>query len=175
LSEPSAASRAFFALWPGTAERARLAAMATECARHSGGRATAADNLHATLVFLGILTPERLGAARALGAGVGPQRFDLAMDRLDYRRRQAMVWAGCRVTPAPLQELVAGLQRACRHAGFDVEDRAYVPHVTLVRHARRDPGVAVTEWTWPVDGYCLARSVSEHAGVHYEVVERWQA
>jgi len=170
-----AACRTFFALWPGEGERARLAGMAQACARRSGGRATAPDRLHATLVFLGTLEPEGVARAQAVAAKVPARRFELEMGKVEFRRRQAMVWAGCRATPPELLELVEALQQGCRVSGFEIEERAYRAHVTLVRYARRAPGPDAAPWAWTVDGYCLARSLDGAGGVHYEVVARWQA
>jgi 2'-5' RNA ligase len=63
-------------------------------------------------------------------------------------------------------------------AGFALDARPHVPHVTLARNARCDglperiSGLA-TPIRWRVDEFTLVESVLPAAGARYRVLARW--
>lgn len=99
--------------------------------------------------------------------------FDLQFDTLSYRRRGGMVWVRAAKVPAVLEELVRTLRKRLDEAGFSVEDRPFVPHVTLLRYACKPAGWPAVELaSWRVHELTLARSHPERSGTRYEVVFR---
>jgi 2'-5' RNA ligase len=74
--------RLFFALWPDDRVRAALAVLAAELAASCGGRATAPDNLHATLAFLGNVPAARLPEFERMAASLHGRRFELRLDAM---------------------------------------------------------------------------------------------
>jgi 2'-5' RNA ligase len=165
--------RVFFALWPDDRARSMLAAAALRCAERSAGRGVREANLHVTLAFIGEAGGPQVEALRRIGAAIGFSPFRLRFDRIQYRRRQAMVWIGCASTPAALEGLVSELRDGLARSGFPVEARPFVPHVTAVRRARRAPRVQVEPIDAAIDGFCLMRSHMEDAGIRYERIDGW--
>ena len=122
----------------------RRAAMQTQQALADGlerGRMTRAENLHLTLAFLGELPPSRVAAARRAMERAAAGSFALETEAVGrFRRREGdLIWLGLARTPG-LLSLAARLDEALRAEGFALEQRAFTPHLTLVRQAscRRD-------------------------------------
>jgi 2'-5' RNA ligase len=171
--EPTA--RLFFALWPDDEVRAALARLAASLHAECGGRAMLANNIHLTLAFLGDVAVGRIPELRALAAAITAPEFDLTIDTLSHRRRNRIVWAGAAQCPEALRGLAADLARNLRAAGFRSEDREHVPHITLLRDARRGPvaesGASIR---WHVDHFTLVQSNHRDGATVYEVIARWR-
>ncbi|PDP85497.1 RNA 2',3'-cyclic phosphodiesterase [Glycomyces fuscus] len=94
---------------------------------------------HLTLVFLGEVGEDLLPAlGDALGREVGGHRpFRLAFDGWGTfpgdLRRASVLWAGLDGDTAALGALADGLRATAARAGVPVENRSYVPHVTVAR------------------------------------------
>src|SRR5256885_1011054 len=85
-------------------------------------------------------------AAPRGGEAAGPVRdppFGIALDRVGGFRRARVAWAGASAAPAPLLDLQARLEAGLRASGFDLEERAFAPHVTLARKTARPLPLAV--------------------------------
>lgn len=166
--------RLFFALWPDAGARAGLAAEAAALRRDCGGRATAAGRLHLTLAFLGNVPVARLPELEALAALQDVRPFVLKLDRVGWWPRQRLVWAGTQSCPRELEALASALAGALRAGGFSVEHRPFMPHVTLLRDARRaPPRAAFGPLVWHAAGFVLAQSEILDRGIRYRVVARW--
>lgn len=169
--------RLFFALWPGTAERAALAAWQSPLHGLCGGKAMRVDTLHCTLVFLGEVPGHRLEALVLAAHETHMGRFSLQLDAAHYWDHNHIVCAVPALLPPEQAALVAGLQDSlCRHR-FHFERRPYKAHVTLLRHARwtdaaLPPMPAVR---WQASEFVLVESVRDGQGVRYEVLGRFGA
>ena len=76
--------------------------------------------------------------------------------------------------PEALHALVAQLERALAAAGFRCDRRPYVPHITLLRDARRAPSEGRTSPVrWPVEEFVLVESVQLERARVYEALHRW--
>ena len=171
---PADTARLFFALWPDAGTQRALGALAQDLKLECGGRAVAARNIHLTLVFLGDVERARMPRLDALAAGIRAARFELAVDYIEYWRHNRIVWAGARHCPEALQELVALLGQGLAAEGFRPDERPYVPHITLLRNARRQAVMAVApSITWPVARFALVESAPRERGRVYEVVREW--
>jgi 2'-5' RNA ligase len=163
--------RVFFALWPDDATRSAISRAMREAVRLSGGRPIAKERLHLTVAFLGELTRAGLEAARA----VPPVRvgaFELELDALGVWPESKILWLAPSRMPRALERLEERLWDGLVARGFEPEDRAYRPHVTLARRARPvDAGV--TPVRWAVSELALVESFPDGRSVHYEVLERW--
>ncbi|BCK86483.1 RNA 2',3'-cyclic phosphodiesterase [Sideroxyarcus emersonii] len=167
--------RLFFALWPGAAERAALAAWQPPLRELCGGRIMRPDTLHLTLVFLGEVAEHRLQAACLAAQEADFRRFDLQLATAHYWGHNHIVYATPAAVPAALAALAGGLEHGLRRHGFHFEQRPYKPHVTLLRNAKRSdadlpPMPAVR---WPVHDFVLVQSLSGAQGAHYEVLARF--
>ncbi|MFD6950186.1 2'-5' RNA ligase [Nocardiopsis sp. TSRI0078] len=108
--------------------------------RHDPGlRWSRPPDWHLTLVFLGEVDEDRLPALTgALGGEVRAHRpLRLAAHGWDtFPRgggRSSVLWAGLGGDTEALTALAGGLRAAAAGAGLPVEDRAYVPHITVAR------------------------------------------
>ncbi len=166
--------RLFFALWPDAGVRAGLASAAAALRRDCGGRATPAGRLHLTLAFLGNVPVARLPELEALAAMQEARPFVLNLDRIGWWSRQRLLWAGTQSCPRELEALASALAGALRTGGFSVERRPFLPHVTLLRDARRaPPQAAFGPVVWRAPGFVLAQSEMLGRGVRYRVVAAW--
>jgi 2'-5' RNA ligase len=158
--------RLFFAAWPP----AETAAALHEWASAMSGRATAAENIHLTLAFLGEADPARALAAAKRAQG---SRHELPIE--EARCVRDMVWVGPRQTPERLAALAESLRLELYREQFVLERRPLAAHVTLLRKARPlrtlPPLPAVT---WPVDEFLLMRSRVSPKGSTYESIERFR-
>ena len=168
-------ARVFFALWPDAGTAEALNALAGAAKGRFGGRAMRIDTLHLTLAFIGGVPRVRIPELLEIGAAVAPRAFDLRLDVLGEWARKHIVWAGPEQVPEPLAALAAELQSALVTAGFALEARPFVPHVTLLRNATCATQRASLERPvrWRADGFVLVESRLLPSGARYEVLGRW--
>jgi RNA 2',3'-cyclic 3'-phosphodiesterase len=135
--------RAFVAISLPGALREELAAYAADAVRDLAGRPTPAENLHATVHFLGSVgdaDAARLEAALATAcAGVRPFSIAIGEAALAPRRRPRMIWARLEA-PAELAELARAIAAAAEpFAPGARAPRTANPHVTVARLRRPPP------------------------------------
>ena len=174
MAETTDTARLFFALWPDAGVQRALGALAQDLGRECRGRALPSRNIHLTLVFLGNVGRERLPRLEEIAVATSAPPFGLNVDRVEYWRHNRIVWAGVERCPEALTTLVARFGQMLAPEGFHFDDRAYVPHITLLRNARRAPSTAaVPAVAWPVSRYALVESVPRGQGRAYEVLREW--
>ncbi len=167
-------ARLFFAAWPAPVVQQALERQAQELVRECGGRVIPARNIHLTLVFLGDVGRDRLPRLEAIAAAISAPRFELDVNRVEYWRHNRIVWAGIERCPDALQSMVNQFVQALSAEGFRCDKRSYVPHITLVRNARRaPPGSAIPDIAWPVTRYALVESAQRGRGRVYELLRQW--
>jgi 2'-5' RNA ligase len=165
--------RLFFALWPDDAVRARLEELAIQAAQDNG-RPVIARNQHITVVYIGPATAEMRDCLCAQVDAIRCPPFELHLDQVGYWSRPRVVWLASSEMPAALTSLYRDLSARLRSCGHQPETRPFRPHATLARKARRKPGMTVLDpVVWAVDRLCLVESLTEPAGVRYEVQKSW--
>lgn len=125
--------RCFVALRPDPAAAAALDRLAGRLHRQtSGSRRIARDDLHLTLAFIGVLTPEYALRIACLLAQHDPAPFRWRIDRLGRFERARVAWAA-----GPDDRRLSALAADVRHLldaeAVTYDQRAFVPHVTLLR------------------------------------------
>ncbi len=165
--------RLFFALWPGAATRKALHHETRALVRHCGGRPVATDQLHLTLLFLGNVADEDVGAVTAAAGALDCPSFTLALDRYGWFESAAVLWLGCTTPPRALLGLAAGLERQIgRITGHPPDPKPFRPHVTLARKVRNPPQFPLPRPVdWPVGDFALVESVTAPEGARYTVLE----
>ena len=107
------------------------------------GRFVGADSFHVTLAFLGEVAAARAGdASAALERGCrGFSGFGVELGELGCfgKRSKATLWQGFRDAGA-LPELAESVRRELRADGFELDEKAFLPHVTLMRAADLNDG-----------------------------------
>ena len=155
--------RAFVAVFPPPEVRETLAGAPRELPVAGEVRWIRPENLHLTMKFLGevpeddllhiaeVLDPLRSRhepfEARLSGFGGFPSA-----------RRARILWAGIGEGSEPLRALARDVETSLEPLGFEREDRAYVPHLTLGRARGRPVALEAVEITSPIPGF-LVRSV----------------
>lgn len=166
--------RLFFAILPGRHLAGALHHLARPLTRRCRGRPVPPRSLHLTLAFLGEVAPERLDELRHIGSQL-PHAAG-AVWRLDQvgSWHGGIVWAsGSQPCPA-LEQLAAALRSALAGAGFSIEQRPYLPHVTLLRQARQPlPTHAIAPLLYPLRRVSLMASTLTPQGAHYRELAHW--
>lgn len=177
LTEPGPAEpdtlRLFFALWPDDATRDALNRTGKWLHQHWGGRRMRADTLHITLAFLGSTPTDQLDVLAACADAVQTEAFELVLDQAGYWRHNRIGWLGASETPPQHLELVGALNAALQGAGFPVDARPHVPHVTLLRNSAGGEVPECAPVHWPINAFVLVASRTDPDGAHYEVIRRW--
>ncbi len=166
-------ARLFLALWPDAAAAGRLESLAQELAEVAGGRAVPRAKIHLTLVFLGEVAGDRLAAVNARAAAIRAAPFDARFDCVGAFRNAGVAWTGMRSVPEPLAALQSALDATLREAGFALDGRPYVPHVTLARRITRPVRTRdIDPIDWRAREFALVRS---EAGTGlYTLLESWR-
>jgi len=165
--------RVYFAIWPDTATAETLHHIGGEAGKTCGGRLMRREMLHLTLAFLGDIAAERLADAIRVADGIaGAAPFTLALDHLGYWRHNRILWAGG--DSLPLTLLATALTDGLRAAGFALDARPFVAHMTLLRDAHcPSPPQLPTPVIWPVTEFVLVESQLGREGARYEIIRRW--
>lgn len=172
MTEPS--RRVFFALWPDAAALDALEAAASAGEACCGGRRMRRDSLHLTLAFIGAVSSAQLEQLHEIAAGIAAEPYELVLDRLGWWAHNRILWAGCGETPSRQRRLYEALAGALTAAGFQLDPRPHVPHLTLLRHARCDgqPELAAPI-RWRVEEFTLVESRPQADGARYHVLKSW--
>ena len=166
--------RLFFALWPDAQVRPDLAQAAQRMHRVVEGRCSREDSLHLTLAFLGDVDGACLPRLLAPPRDVFTSAFLLTLNKWGCWSRNGVAWAAPSHTPDSLSELVENLEVWLRSAGFELESRAFTPHVTLVRKAQCAPlPDAMMPVTWRVSEFALIHSQPQPGGSRYRALGVW--
>lgn len=132
------------------------------------------DTLHLTLVFLGDVAWERIGALKAVAGGIDFEAFELQLDVIDCWPRKRITWIGASETPDALLSLAGSLSARLEEAGFAHEHRRFVPHMTLLRKSVLPAArQTIAPLQWSVRSFVLVASRRKADGAHYEVLGRW--
>lgn len=167
-------ARVFFALWPDDEVRRRLAKLAREFSILCDGRATRDNTLHMTLVFLGDVEESRLPLLAESAATVKAAPFSMNISRAGYWQHNRVAWAAPDTTPEGLSGLWQALSSQLGNPGFKLEQRAYSPHVTLVRKASQPlPVQEIEPFCWTVEEFVLVCSQLSPSGPDYRIIARW--
>lgn len=163
--------RMFFALWPEPAAARELARVGESMVELAGGRAQPVEKIHLTLAFLGSLDEERTGSAVLAGAPVRAAEVRMAVDVVGSFRRSKVGWAAPCAPVAALAGLQSQLAGRLRERGFALEDRAFTPHITLVRKLGRPvPRAPMPPIEWHSRAFTLVESTGDG---RYEIRESW--
>lgn len=125
-------------------------------------------------MFLGEVELVRIDELLELAGEILAPVFDLRLSHCGWWRHNGIAWAAPDETSQALAQLVDELRKRLGSAGFRLEARAFVPHVTLLRkgHCKNDvlPNEVIE---WRAEDFVLVKSVLSERGAAYEVVGRW--
>ncbi|MEJ0085335.1 MAG: RNA 2',3'-cyclic phosphodiesterase [Pseudomonadota bacterium] len=174
--------RLFFALVPCAQAGTSLVAEVAPLVAQLQAQAVPAQNLHATLCFVGAVESERLDALRAVAATLRGDRATLTFDALEIWDKPKILCAtaGIGGGAQPAAELAQHLGEAIIAAGFSPDIKPFRPHFTLGRKVRSELAAGL-EWPRPLamplvmraDRFALMESRRTEAGSLYSVVDTW--
>lgn len=171
LAEQST-TRSFLACWPDKALTEQLKHCSNQMQSQVGGRAVAAENLHVTLAFLGDLTAVQTSAVINCCLPL-PGGFKIKLDRVGFWKNRGLVWIGARQGDLEFNQFVDDLRGRLRRLGFRIDHRLFIPHITLLRKARKRPRICLNELEWLIQEYTLSASELGPEGSRYSVLNRW--
>lgn len=173
--------RVFFAFWPDTEVAARLHALAQSQHQRLNGRVMREDTLHCTLVFIGNVETERLSDLQAAADGIRLPGFGVTFDQSGCWRHNQIAYLGMQQVPEALKCLQGDLVTRLKTSGFNIEQREYRPHITLLRKAdctaakagatKENPATEPVDWA--VRDFVLVRSSMSANGSRYEQIGQW--
>jgi 2'-5' RNA ligase len=137
-----------------------------------GGKPVAAENLHLTLAFLGNQPRGKLEDLKSLASSVRVSPFALCLDQL-MRWHNGLLHLTTSQPPAALLELERQLRGMLLGAGYELEARAFHPHLTLARHYPHHPSATPPTFDWPADSFALFVSENTAKGSRYRVLGQW--
>lgn len=180
--------RVFFAVELDAALREEASRVAESLRERVGSgvdmRWTHEEGWHVTLRFLGNVAASRLGeliaSAREAIAGLAP--FELRLGAvIAFPPRRVRVLALDLIPHSPLAAAAGALERAAIAYGFESEERAFKPHLTLARvkrgglraqEVRAAASAATGASAQAVCDVVLFRSELHRSGAHYTPLER---
>ena len=165
--------RLFFALWPDGAAAQALAELAAMLAPPLAGKPVPMEKIHLTLAFLGDVPADSLERAIAAGDAVRASAFVLSLDHVGAFSRARVAWAGSDAVPAGLETLHGELREAIVGRELPVEERAFAPHITLVRKIGGPlPQTSLPRpISWEAEAFSLMRS--ELGTGRYSTLAAW--
>jgi 2'-5' RNA ligase len=102
-----------------------------------------ARNLHLTLKFLGEIASEKLGPLESVlstvRSSVGVNLEFRGLGFFPHQKRPRVFWAGMDAS-ANLETLAAEIDQVTHRLGFPLEERPFLPHLTLARF--QPPGIS---------------------------------
>ncbi len=132
------------------------------------------DSLHMTLAFIGAASPSQLAALQDFAGKISGEPFDMLLDRLGCWPHNRIFWIGSSKLPSRQRRLFDALVEGLATAGFSIDKRPFIPHVTLMRNAYCDIQPEwVTPIRWHVNEFVLAESCRQTEGPRYRVLNRW--
>ena len=170
--------RLFFALWPDTQVRARLAHAAATLPLDGRARRVAAESFHLTLAFLGEVSAPQLGALQHIGRALHAPACRIGLDAYEYWPEPQVVVAAARENSAALLELCAQLHQALSHSEaaphFKRPNLPLRAHVTLARKVAQAPVLqAMSPFHWNARSFSLVCSDTSGGHSVYTVVDTW--
>jgi 2'-5' RNA ligase len=172
--------RLFFALQPSLEQNAALAAHVAPLIAQLQAQPVPAQNLHATLCFIGAIEPERLDALRAAAAGLRGRPARLSFDALEYWEAPKILCATASRDLSAASELAIALGEAAVAAGFAPDIKPFRAHLTLARKVAAAqaatvplPLPLVPPTTLRAEKFSLMSSRREGTVSIYSAVDSW--
>ena len=165
--------RLFFGLKPDRKTRQQCTDI-LQAANRRQNRPVPAANLHVTLVFLGLLTKETETVLVKEAAAAAIPKINIVFDQLSYWQKPGILCLTASHTEPELLSLVDQLTTIAKKLSIKVDERPYLPHVTLARKAKAPIELSFEPIIWQADSFCLFESCSSDNGVEYRVLNSWR-
>jgi 2'-5' RNA ligase len=166
-------NRYFFALNPDEQTREKI--VLTRSQLSCSGRQVKNENIHLTLLFLGVLTQEQQQKVVYEAKKITFSECELSLNKTGYFKKSQIVWLGFNVLPQSLLTLNQLILDAARQSKIEISQQTYRPHVTLARKSEKIHKIVVEPVEWKITGFVLLKSIDTRYGVKYQMVEHFNA
>ena len=137
-------------------------------------RATTLNNLHLTLVFLGSVDPSNLHALCKHATQLShtlPALTSICTNHIDVFIKPKVIFAGIEHVPQWLAQCQHSLLSQARKLGIKVDNKPFIPHVTLSRKVTTLPSYQPFNIECIISSFSLYRSDSTTKGVRYTKIQ----
>lgn len=172
-NSPLTPGRYFFALSPDTSSRMQIQHIMKRLPDDPSLKLQNTANLHQTLLFLGQLDQQQLNALLKQTDSIRFPAIDMQFDHLSYWDGPKIFCLTSRAPSAELYSLVNQLEHIASQADIKVDEKPYLPHITLARKASESLDVPIAPVHFKVEQLVLMKSVSTDHGPQYQPVMHW--
>ncbi|SFE73985.1 RNA 2',3'-cyclic phosphodiesterase [Nitrosomonas sp. Nm166] len=166
--------RVFLALFPNKSVQTQLSDQADLLESICGGRKVKMQHIHLTLLFLGNITAHQVEVLQQAMNNISAKKFELNLEEICYWKQNQIVYIQAKKLPIELFCLVDALKNTLLEMGFLFDERAYKPHITLIRKAIRPARIKLNNSIrWQVNEWSLIQSKQTDNGVNYFSLGRW--
>jgi 2'-5' RNA ligase len=170
--------RLFFALWPDSDTRERIANAAAVLRSTDAVRLVPQQSYHLTLAFIGEVARTQVAVLQQIGRNQRASGCTIKFDAYEHWPEPQVVVAVAREPPTALVELWMSLRRdlALHQAAlrFNRLEPSLRAHVTLARKVAQAPVLqAMSPFEWNARSFSLVRSDTSAAHSIYTVVDTW--
>lgn len=158
--------RLFIGILLDNVTKQKIQAVQEHFKEFGSGNFTQKDNLHLTLVFLGEVSENQLTMLQRRMNEVTEESFYISLDHIGRFQRDGgdIWWIGLQKNPI-LEELQYMLSSNLKLDGFQLEDKCFTPHITLVRKFKESRQIDInhlmeSKFKMKVTSICLMRSQS---------------
>jgi 2'-5' RNA ligase len=125
-------------------------------------------------LFLGSIRAGLVPDLRHMAGRIKVSSDTLVLDQVEYWRRNQLVCLNATRCPPVLSALAAQLGQGVRGLNQPIEERPYVPHITLLRRAQpRADACSFKPIAWPITEFALVQSAPDRDASAYDVIDRW--
>jgi len=132
-----------------------------------------AANLHVTLVFLGAVDPAKEWALIEGAGTVKIPHLSIAFDQLTHWGKPQILCLTSNQPNPQLHALATQLKLIANNVGMALDERPYVPHITLAKKAKCPMALQFEPFIWRNDAFSLFQSITTANGVVYQVLKSW--
>lgn len=137
------------------------------------------ENFHITLAFLGLVNDRQqsklIEKMAKLRQGVAlSASLNLTLDHIGLFKKPQVLYIANREIPVPLLALHQQVKNLIIQEQLPVEERRYVPHISLFRKAKNlATNIALPALKIQISSFSLYQSHSDNDGVQYLKIASW--
>ncbi|MCV2884345.1 RNA 2',3'-cyclic phosphodiesterase [Aestuariibacter sp. AA17] len=134
-----------------------------------------ACNFHITSVFLGDVSMPVLDAICSEVDHLSLPKAEILLNEMGYWSKPRVTFLTSTSPSSELTHIATKLSHIAKRLSVRVEDRRYIPHVTIQRKASHAPPAPIIapDFTCQFDAIHLFESCSTEKGVRYPILKTW--
>lgn len=164
--------RLFFGLSPDDSARQQCTNI-IQAINSQGIKPVTAENLHVTLVFIGMVDGTKEIALLEAAESIPFEKIAITFDQLSYWQKPGVLCLTASETDLKLSALVKRLTALAGRLAIALDDLPFQAHVTLARKAKQPVTLEFAPVTWQSASFCLFESCPSDDGVVYRPLKYW--